>query len=60
MSRNRIDMVINKDRYVKYYILTNNLLLVIWQKYVQNNLEQHKLLVQNGFLSVDIDLKSHF
>ena len=53
-------MVIYKGWYVKYKNQTNNLLWVICQKYIPTKLEQHKMLGQNGFLSVGINLKTHF
>ena len=60
MSTIRIDMVIDKGWYVKNNILTKTLPRVAWQKYFLTKLEQHKLLKHFGFLSVDINLKSHF
>ena len=60
MFTNRIDMAIDKGWYAKYKIQTNSLLLVIWQKYFLTKLEKNKILGQNGFLSVDINLKSNF
>ena len=53
-------MVIYKGWYVKYKNQTNNLLWVICQKYIPTKLQQHKILGQNSFLSLNIKLKTYF
>ena len=47
MSINKIDMVIDKGRYVKHQAWINFLLGVIWQKDIPTKFEQHKILGQN-------------
>ena len=49
MSKNRIDVVVDKGWCVKYQISTNNSLWVIWQKYISTKLKQHKLSGQTVF-----------
>lgn len=47
MSINRINMVIDKGRYVKYCIYIKFLFGVLWKKDILINWKQHEILEQN-------------